>query len=206
MENKFIVGITGGIASGKTTLTDVIRDKGAYIIDADVVSREVIAREDILEALRSAFPGAFIDGELSRALLKEQAFQSDCAREMLNGITHPVIRDEILRRIHDAPERLVFIVVPLLIEAGYAPLCNYIVTIVSDEQKRINRLVQRDTIDEELALAIMRSQKSESERISAANEVIVNNDTVETFKARASEFYKKMTGLEKSTRQAGESK
>ncbi|MDR0425788.1 MAG: dephospho-CoA kinase [Clostridiales bacterium] len=198
MQDKFVVGITGGIASGKTVLSTCLSERGAYIIDADLISRDVIRLPEVQAAIKAAFPTVFWPGgDVDRTALRAVVFDDEGKRLRLNEIMHPAILTEIRKKIDEAPQKLVYIVVPLLFEAGYDTLCHYIVTIVADEQKRISRLLNRDTISEELAVKIMRAQISESERITGANEVIVNNDTPEAFARRAEELHEKMLEMAK---------
>lgn len=191
---KFVVGITGGIASGKSAVSGMLEKKGAYIIDADVVARDVVAPGSEGEKLlKAAFPKAYESGSLNRDVLRQEVFSDDGKLKRLNGITHPLIRKEIEKRIENAPADTVFLVVPLLFESGFDNLCDYIATVVSDEDKRIIRLKNRNNnITEELARKFMSAQLSENERITRADEVIVNNESLEKLEARVNGFYEKI--------------
>lgn len=191
---KYVVGITGGIASGKSAVSGILEKKGAYIIDADVVARDVVAPGSEGERLlKAAFPRAYEGGTLDRKVLREEVFSDKNKLNRLNGITHPLIRREIEKRIENAPSEIVFLVVPLLFESGFDNLCDYIATVVSDEDKRIIRLKKRNNnITEELAQEIIRAQLSENERITRSDEVIVNNESLEKLEVRVNGFYEKI--------------
>lgn len=199
MEKTYVVGITGGIASGKSAVSGILEKKGAYIIDADLVAREVAAPGGECAAMMAeAFPEAFAGGVLNRCKLREEVFSDKKKLARLNSITHPLIKAELARRIDGCAEPAAFLVVPLMFETGCDSLCDYIVTVVSDEETRINRLKARNNnITEELAREIMRSQISENERITRADEVIVNNDSLEKLEAKVNEFYSKIKCREK---------
>lgn len=194
MKTTYVIGITGGIAGGKTTVSDLIAKKGEYVIDADVISREVVAPGTKGEKLLAgAFPEAFSDGVLDRGKLREIAFSAPEKLEKLNEITHPLIREEIEKRIKNSDRVQIYLVVPLMFESGFDSLCDYVVTVVSDEDKRIKRLKARNnSITDELAEKIVQSQLSECERVTRADEVIVNNDSKERLEERVNEFYEKM--------------
>ena len=199
MRKTYVVGITGGIASGKSAVSGILEKKGAYIIDADVVAREVAEPGGKCAAmLAEAFPEAFPEGVLDRRKLREEAFSDKQKLQKLNSITHPMIKAELARRIDGCAESVAFLVVPLMFETGCNSLCDYIVNVVSDEETRINRLKTRNNnITEELAREIMRSQLSENERVTRADEVIVNNDSLEKLEAKVNEFYSKIKCREK---------
>ena len=194
MKTTYVIGITGGIAGGKTTVSDLIAKKGECVIDADVISREVVAPGTKGEKLLAeAFPEAFDDGVLDRGKLRETAFSAPEKLEKLDAITHPLIREEIEKRIENSDREQVYLVVPLMFESGFDELCDYVVTVVSDEDKRIKRLKARNnSITDELAEKIVHSQLTECERVTRADEVIVNNDSKERLEERVNEFYEEM--------------
>lgn len=189
MEKTYIVGVTGGIASGKSVFSNVLTEKKAYFVDADVISREVSQRADIIALIKENFPEAVIDGRVDRPILKKIVFADDEKLKTLNSIMHPPIYKEIMGKIDSFDGKIMFLIVPLLFETGYNKLCDYIVTIVSDEQRRINRMIERDNIEMDVAYGILRSQTSEQVRITGADEVIVNNDTVDKFRRHVLDFY-----------------
>lgn len=199
MKTTYVIGITGGIAGGKTAVSDMLAKKGEQIIDADVISRKVIEPGTKGERLlKEAFPEAFEGGSLDRGRLREIVFADEKKLQKLDGITHPLIREEIEKRIAETDREQVYLVVPLMFESGFDALCDYIVTVVSDEDKRIKRLKARNnSITDELAERIVRSQVSECERVTRADGVIVNNDSRERLEERVNEFYEEIKNRRK---------
>lgn len=199
MKTTYVIGITGGIAGGKTAVSDMLAKKGEQIIDADVISREVTEPGTKGERLlKEAFPEAFEDGSLDRGRLREIVFADEKKLQKLDEITHPLIREEIEKRIAETDSEQVYLVVPLMFESGFDALCDYIVTVVSDEDKRIKRLKARNnSITDELAERIVHSQVSECERVTRADGVIVNNDSRERLEERVNEFYEEIKNRRK---------
>jgi len=199
MKTTYVIGITGGIAGGKTAVSDMLAKKGEQIIDADVISREVIEPGTKGERLlKEAFPEAFEGGSLDRGRLREIVFADEKKLQKLDEITHPLIREEIEKRIAETDCEQVYLVVPLMFESGFDALCDYIVTVVSDEDKRIKRLKARNnSITDELAERIVHSQVSECERVTRADGVIVNNDSRERLEERVNEFYEEIKNRRK---------
>lgn len=199
MKTTYVIGITGGIAGGKTAASDMLAKKGEQIIDADVISREVIEPGTKGERLlKEAFPEAFEGGSLDRGRLREIVFADEKKLQKLDEITHPLIRKEIEKRIAETDREQVYLVVPLMFESGFDALCDYIVTVVSDEDKRIKRLKARNnSITDELAERIVHSQVSECERVTRADGVIVNNDSRERLEERVNEFYEEIKNRRK---------
>lgn len=199
MKTTYVIGITGGIAGGKTAVSDMLAKKGEQIIDADVISREVTEPGTKGERLlKEAFPEAFEEGSLDRGRLREIVFADEKKLQKLDEITHPLIREEIEKRIAETDREQVYLVVPLMFESGFDALCDYIVTVVSDEDKRIKRLKARNnSITDELAERIVHSQVSECERVTRADGVIVNNDSRERLEERVNEFYEEIKNRRK---------
>lgn len=199
MKTTCVIGITGGIAGGKTAVSDMLARKGEQIIDADVISREVTEPGTKGERLlKEAFPEAFEGGSLDRGRLREIVFADEKKLQKLDEITHPLIREEIEKRIAETDREQVYVVVPLMFESGFDALCDYIVTVVSDEDKRIKRLKARNnSITDELAERIVHSQVSECERVTRADGVIVNNDSRERLEERVNEFYEEIKNRRK---------
>jgi len=199
MKTTYVIGITGGIAGGKTAVSDMLAKKGEQIIDADIISREVIEPGTKGEKLlKEAFPEAFDGGSLDRGRLREIVFADEKKLQKLDEITHPLIREEIEKRIAETDREQVYLVVPLMFESGFDALCDYIVTVVSDEDKRIKRLKARNnSITDELAEKIVHSQVSECERVTRADGVIVNNDSRERLEERVNEFYEEIKNRRK---------
>ena len=191
-----VIGITGGIASGKTTVSDELARLGAKIIDADIISREVNELEECKTALKAAFPSAFDGDRLDRVKLREIAFSTPEDTKKLNSITHPLIIRKLKNRIN-ATDGIVFLVVPLMFETGCEKLCDEVITVSAEEKTRIKRLMARNTdITEELAKAIVSRQAGEEDRLARADRVIRNDGDLAEVKREVKKVYEYYCGGE----------
>lgn len=190
MKKTFVVGLTGGIAGGKTLAADIMAECGAYIIDTDEVSRELTAPGTAgARAVAEAFPAAATADGFDRRALKDIVFNSPEGLRRLNAITHPLITAETVRRLEAAPAGIVVLVVPLLFETGMEKLCDLTVTVSCPENVRIKRLVLRDTIPAELARAIVASQLTDAEREKRAGAVLLNDGDIAKFRDEVKALY-----------------
>ncbi len=179
-----VIGLTGGMASGKSLVAGILRDLGAYVIDADAVAREVVAPgSEVLKEIVEAFGPAVLrtDGTLDRKALAERIFSDPQARARLNAITHPRIRGRIAEEIAATrsarPGLIIVVDIPLLLDA--APRNAYpldgIVVVAVDEAAQPARLMARDGLTEEGARQRLRSQRPLREKIPLADWVIDNS-------------------------------
>jgi dephospho-CoA kinase len=175
----YVVGLTGGIASGKSAVSTRLEQMGFEIVDTDVISREVIAPGTQGEKLlKTMFPFAFVDGKFDRKIMREATFSDENLRAKLNAITHPLIFNAVQNKIKDSSAPIIILVVPLLFETGSEKQCHYVVTVSADEKTRIKRVMERNnSITEEVAKAIISSQMSDDERNARADKIIYNNGT-----------------------------
>lgn len=192
---KFVLGLTGGIASGKSVVTSFFREYGATVVDADVVSREIMSDPAIIKRIEQAFPGSVEDGSINRAELKKAAFISPENTAKLNGITHPPIR-ELCRKKIDAAGGFVLFVVPLLFETGLDCFCDATAVVVCDREKRIKRLIARDNIDKTIAENIMARQMDDQTREKKADYVIRNDGDEKDLKENAVRLMKRLGIIE----------
>lgn len=177
----FRVGLTGGIASGKTTVANTLEELGATVIDTDVIAREVVAPgQPALAEIRHRFGDAIVgaDGALDRRALREIVFADPEARQNLEAILHPRIRFETLRQADDARGPYQVIVVPLLTGSELAAEMDRILVVDCDEETQIRRLLDRDAESVEQAQRILAAQASRSERLAIADDVIDNSGTL----------------------------
>ena len=192
----YIVGITGGIASGKTTATDYLQSLGAMVLDADVESRAVTAPGGrALAAIRECFgDGVFCeDGTLDRRALGHVVFSDIAQRHALEAIIHPMVQHKMLSDINEAGrkgEKIVFLSVPLLYETGMDALCDETWVLSLDREMQLKRLMERDSIDYEAATRRVDSQMSNEERTAQATVVIRTSRTVEQTRAEIAALYK----------------
>ena len=176
---RYIIGLTGGIACGKSVVSDIFEKQGIPIIDTDIISKKVMQEgEDCYNEVVSNFPDALIKGKLSRALLKEIVFNDKQKLAILNSITHKYIKEETINEI-EKQNGVAVVVVPLMFESGFDKLCDCIVSVSANKSKRINRIINRDNISKELAENIINSQLSDEERKAKSDYVVENNSSIE---------------------------
>ncbi|MEF2825629.1 MAG: dephospho-CoA kinase [Peptococcaceae bacterium] len=190
-----IIGITGGIASGKTIVSDYVKKLGYPVVDADLLSREIMAPgSPVLEQVRHIFGETMIagDGALNRKALAEKIFHDEQARQTLDGLTHPAIRALAEERFSQLEgESTVFFVVPLLFESGMDDLCDEIWLVHAEESLRRSRLSARDGIDETYAQSKIDSQMRDEERLNKGTRVLFNDGDLNHLYEQIESFLKK---------------
>ena len=175
---SYIVGLTGGIGSGKTTIANLFADLGVPLVDADVVAREVVAKgSPLLSKIVEHFGAQILtkQGELNRAALREIVFHHDEEKQWLNNLLHPAIRERMKQQLSEQTAPYTLFVVPLLIENKLTALCDRILVVDVSPQTQLARSAQRDNNNFEQIQRIMNSQVSQQERLKWADDVI-NND------------------------------
>ncbi len=185
------IGLTGGIASGKTTVANMFAELGVPIIDTDIIAREVVRPgQHALEDIRERFGDAIIDaaGNLDRSAMRRLIFSDDDARHDLESILHPRIGAETLRQLDAAQGPYQLIVVPLLVESPLRQFMDRIVVVDCDEQTQIERLIARDTESVEQARKILSSQASREERLVIADDVVSNELGLRELRERVMEL------------------
>ena len=181
MNETFKIGLTGGIASGKTTVCDLFKELSVEIIDADVISHELskkggAAFEEIIEAFEDEIIGN--DGELDRKKLRSIVFNDNTKKKILEGIIHPKVLLSINEKIKASQSDYLIISVPLMIETGMNAMMDRILLIDCNVETQIERLSQRDQSSREEAIKIIESQASiESKRELSDDRIINNNET-----------------------------
>ena len=176
------IGLTGGIASGKSTVADLFAELGAVIIDTDRIARDVVAPgQPALNDIIAAFGATVLqpDGSLDRAALRQRIFANDDDRKRLEAISHPRIREAALRRADTAGGPYQLIVVPLLVGSPLRESVDRILVVDCDEDTQIARLMARDADSEAQARRILAAQSSRSERLAIADDVIDNGGTLD---------------------------
>lgn len=184
----YVVAITGGIGSGKTTVANQFAELGIEVVDADIIAREVVEPgTPALAAIATHFGADVIapDGRLDRRQLRERVFTDPQAKSWLNALLHPLIRSEMQRQCAVARSPYCLLVVPLLVENRLTALANRVLVIDVDEATQIERTCRRDGVSREQAEAILAAQASRTERLAAADDVLDNqNGTPEAIKSR----------------------
>lgn len=176
---SLVVGLTGGIGSGKTTVADLFAELGAAIVDTDVIAHELTSAQGAaMPAIIRAFGNAVLqkDGGLDRAAMRRLCFSDPAMRKRLEAILHPLIRGESVarcRRAGHAP--YVLLVVPLLIESGaYREHVDRILVVDCDETQQIARVMARSGLSEDEVRGIMATQAGRAARLAAADDVLAN--------------------------------
>ena len=176
------IGITGGIGSGKTALTDWLSEKGIVIVDADLASRVIVAPgQPALAEIAETFGQEYIqqDGQLNRTALRELVFTYDSKRQQLEAITHPRIREELARQMDAANSAYVVLSSPLLLESGQSSMVDLSVVVDVPEDTQIERTMARDNNTRQLVEGIMAAQLDRDTRISRADIVINNSGSLD---------------------------
>ena len=200
--SKLIIGLTGGIGSGKTTVTNAFAKLGVDIIDADIIAREVVvAGSAALISIEQHFGKDFIldDGQLNRKLLRQKVFSDEASKQWLNNLLHPLIRTAIINQTKEATSPYCILVAPLLIENQLLKLVDRVLVIDVLEQTQITRTMQRDGNIEEQVKSVMASQISRNKRLAAADDIIDNDSTtlaeIESLVAKLDKKYLTLTKM-----------
>lgn len=180
--SHWILGITGGIGSGKSVVCQLFVKLGIEAIDADQVARWIVAKgKPALEKIINHFGKEVLsaDGSLNRAALRRIIFNSAKQRFWLEQLLHPLIRNEICNFLANAASPYAILVSPLLLETNQHQLTNRILVIDVPEPVQIARSMQRDNVTEQQIKAIMQAQLSRKERLAKADDIIVNDQSIE---------------------------
>lgn len=179
------VALTGGIASGKTAVSDMFAELGVAVIDADVIAREVVAKgSEALQAIVEHFGEQILteSGALDRQKLRTKVFSNEQERLWLNNLLHPLIRAEMRRRQDVANSVYSISVIPLLFESGQHRDYDRVLVVDCPEAVQLDRLMMRDQSTKEQAQAILDKQASRQQRLSIADDVIVNDSDLHSLK------------------------
>ena len=188
----YIVALTGGIASGKTLVSDAFAKLGVPIIDTDVIAHQIVEPgQPALLEIASAFGSQIInkDGRLSREKLRSIIFSEPEQRLKLEAILHPRIRQAVIDAIAKVTYDYCIVVIPLLAEKGAYPFVNRILVVDVDPDVQISRLMSRDGSSRKQAEQILASQASRKERLSIADDVLDNSSSPEQAQSRAAQLH-----------------
>ncbi len=175
------VGLTGGVASGKSVVARCFESLGIPIVDADIAARDVVAvGSDGLAEIVAMFGGGALnaDGELDRKAMRHRVFEDDSARHRLEAIVHPRVRSALLAASGTAPGPYAIVIIPLLAEGGGRdgyPWLNRILVVDVALELQMARLLQRDAVDDVLAMRMIAAQARRHERLAIADDVLVND-------------------------------
>ncbi|MBT8088275.1 MAG: dephospho-CoA kinase [Gammaproteobacteria bacterium] len=180
--DSFRIALTGGIASGKSVVTDMFRELGAAVVDTDVIAREVVQPgRPALDEIRQRFGDAVIEanGQLDRTALRKLIFDDDNARSDLEAILHPRIGAETRRQAMAAAGSYQLIVVPLLVGSELLDFVDRVLVVDCDEQTQLRRLLARDAESPEQARRMLAAQASREQRLAIADDIIRNDGSLE---------------------------
>jgi dephospho-CoA kinase len=193
-----VIGLTGGIGSGKTAAAECFAALGAVVVDTDAIAHELTAPGGAaMPALKSAFGRAMMaaDGRLDRAGMRRQAFADPAMRKRLEAILHPMIRaraDSRCREALAAGAPYVVLVVPLLVESrGYQRRVDRVVVVDCDDETRIGRVMARSGLSRAEVEAIVAAQASRAERLAVADDIIDNNGSRDRLAAQVAELHRR---------------
>ncbi|CAG0973718.1 dephospho-CoA kinase [Methylophilaceae bacterium] len=191
----FVIGLTGGIGSGKSEAASIFAELGVPVVDVDVIAHQLTAKDQpTLQAIIEAFGHDFLqaDSSLNRAALRERVFSDPAARQQLESILHPAIYEQAMRQLHEnagAPYQI--LAIPLLFESPrYRNVIQKSLVIDCDESLQISRTMARSGLSKTQVEAIMRAQIPRSKRIQLADIVIENNGSRGDLRRKIEEFHK----------------
>ena len=197
------VGLTGGIGSGKTSVSNVFEKLGTPVIDTDVIARELVDNnEDILQQIADTFGPDVLthNGGLDRKKLAQIVFNDKQNKQSLEKILHPEIKAEVSRQINilstrRKPPAYIIIVVPLLIESNYQDIIDRILVVIADQAVRIARVQKRDNRSLSEVEAIINNQVDDSTRLAEADDIIENNSNINTIEEKVKDLHEKYLRL-----------
>jgi dephospho-CoA kinase len=192
------IGLTGGIGSGKTAASDYLAHLGAEVIDTDQLSRELVEPgQPALDEITQTFGVSVLDdhGRLDRASLREIVFNDPEARERLEAILHPRIREAMMHRADGSTAHYVVFVIPLMVETGQKDLVDRVLVIDAPVALQRQRAASRDGTDPEAIDHILAAQCDRQTRLAAADDVVVNDGSLETLHRRIKELHARYLDL-----------
>ncbi len=181
MSKSIKIGLTGGVASGKTTVSNFFKQFGIEVIDADVISHQVTKPDGTaFQEIISSFGSSFLDenGLIDRKKMREIIFDDTSKKETLERIIHPKVREEMFKLISQSGDHYLIISVPLLVETGMNQIMDRTLVVDCSEETQIKRLMNRDEITYDEAQSILNNQVDRSARLKVADDLIVNENNV----------------------------
>ncbi|MEZ5538919.1 MAG: dephospho-CoA kinase [Pseudomonadales bacterium] len=179
--SRYIVGLTGGIGSGKSAVAERFRQLGITVVDADVCARIVVEiGKPALQAIAEHFGNEILqaDGTLNRAALRQKVFADEAERKWLEALLHPLIFEELWAQLQSAPSPYAILESPLLIEAGQHAICQRTLVVDAPEALQLARAMSRDNNSAEQVKAIMATQATREQRLAKADDVILNDKDI----------------------------
>ena len=199
--SRFVVAVTGGVASGKSEVSRRFEALGVPVFDADLAARDALAPGTPgLAAVIHAFGPAVLaaDGSLDRRAMRERVFRDETARRQLEAIVHPTVRERLRSQAEASPAPYVLLAIPLLVEGGGRgrwPFIDRVLVVDVPEAVQLARLTARDGIDAALARDMLAAQASRAARLAEADEVIVNDGPLEALDAEVARLHRRYLGI-----------
>ena len=194
-----IIGLTGGIGSGKTLISDHFAELGVPIIDTDVIARQIVEpNQPALAALVNKFGEQIIDsdGSLDRDSLRHIAFSSPENKQALDAITHPAIREETIKQVSAVTYPYCVVVIPLLTaDSAFAGFLHRIITVSTETETRIQRVMQRNSFTREQVLRVLKTQLTDEQREAFADDIVDNNGSKQAAIDQTNELHRKFLDL-----------
>jgi dephospho-CoA kinase len=197
------VGLTGGIGSGKTSVSDIFETIGVPVIDTDIIAHQLVNNDQsVLQEIVNAFGNDVLSlkGQLNRKKLAQIVFKVKENKQRLENILHPRIKNAVIGKLQvltsrQNPPAYAIIVVPLLIEVNYGDIIDRTLVVIADENKRVERIQQRDNRSLSEIRSIIANQVNDEKRLQEADDVIENNSNIENLESQSMELHKKYTLL-----------
>jgi dephospho-CoA kinase len=194
----FVVVLTGGIASGKTSVSDLFADRGVPIIDTDLIAHQIVQPgQAALKKIQEDFGIEYLDdeGRLKRRAMREAIFSNPSLRTRLENILHPAIRAEALRQVSLLKSPWCLLVIPLYAESSHYDWVDRVLLVDVDEATQVQRVMLRDNISRKQALAILAAQASRDTRIALADDIIDNSGSRDRLKPAVDRLYTRYSAL-----------
>ncbi|HAS6195916.1 TPA: dephospho-CoA kinase [Vibrio vulnificus] len=199
-----VIGLTGGIASGKTTVANLFQQHFAIdIVDADIVARQVVAPGSAgLAAIVDHFGADILtcEDELDRGQLRQRIFAHAEEKQWLNALLHPMIRRKMIEDLEQVSSPYALLVVPLLVENQLQTLCDRVLVVDVEEKTQLQRTMDRDSVDEQQVRAILKAQASRHERLALADDVIKNESKDQDLLQQITDLHQKYLAMSKQNR------
>lgn len=190
----YVVGVTGGIGSGKSAATAEFERLGITVVDADIISRQVVMPgSPCLQAIAEHFGSDLLTdkGGLDRKALRQKIFSDPAEKDWLNSLLHPVIREEILAQLEQANSPYVILSAPLLLENNLDKYCQRVLVVDVPEELQLQRTIQRDESPKEEVEAIMKAQLSRGARLRKADDILNNEGSIDELRQQVNQLHQR---------------
>lgn len=205
---SFVVGVTGGIGSGKSTVAELLQAQGAAMVDTDAIAHTLTAPGgEAIELIRAEFGDDYINpqGAMDRVQMRQRVFSDDSAKARLEKILHPLIRQTVGLQLQQAQGAYTLLVVPLLIETGaYRELIDRTLVVDIPESMQLQRTMARSGLGENEVRAIMARQASRSDRLAVADDVILNDSDLESLQRQVLSLHRRYLEFAKVTKNSNQ--